>query len=88
MQNFNDYQFECEKAYIENLSNEDFKALYHDKRVHFDRLVMFVHEQTLIRGAKAVTKEDKEFFRYPNKVVAGVFGLSVSSLKVYFWRQK
>ena len=88
MHYFDDYLFDCEKAYIEKLSNEEFKALFFNKREHFERLVELVHTQTLIRGSKAETREDKDFFRYPNKVVAGVFGWSINSLKSHFWRQK
>ena len=87
MTNFNDYLFDYEKAYIENLSNEEFKALYFDNRQHFDRLIELVHTQTLKRGLKAKTKEDKVFFRYPNRVTAGVFGLSIDAIKQHFKRK-
>ena len=89
MHYFDDYLFDCEKAYIEKLSNEEFKALFFNKREHFERLVELVHTQTLIRGSKAETRDDKDFFRYPNKVVAGVlFGSSLEAVKHYFKRKR
>ena len=87
MKTLNDYLFECEKSYIENLSNDQFAALSFDKKEHNERLEELINTQAHIRRHKAQTKEDKAFFRYPNRVTAGVFGVSISSIKTHSWRK-